>query len=96
MKFKRLPDEFKDLEIGLKRLSFIDNFRSFQTTVTIPATSEIEIKNLISPSIPSQRIILRQTGNGVITDGPSRWDEENVYLYNNGAVPVTATVIFLE
>lgn len=96
MRFNKLPPDLKDLEIGLKRLDFINNFRSFSVEVTIPATSEVSIKNMLAPSIPSLYLIGRQTGNGLITDGPTEWSENRLYLYNNGATEVVATIIFLE
>lgn len=96
MRFNKLPEELKDLEVGLKRLDFINNFRSFKAEVTIPANSEVSIKNLLTPVIPSQRLIVRQSGNGVVADGTSKWTSDKVYLYNHGAVSVTVTVIFLE
>ena len=89
---------FKDVTVGLRRLNFFDNFQTFQAVVTIPAATELPIVNgfegnLVN-SIPTGRIIVRQTGNGVITDGPTPWSADFVYLTNNGAVPVTITVIF--
>lgn len=42
--------------------------------------------------IPTQRIILRQTGNGVITDVNADWNKETVGFKNNGSVAVTATI----
>lgn len=42
--------------------------------------------------IPTQRIILRQTGNGVITDVNPDWNKETVGFRNNGTVAVTATI----
>jgi len=44
--------------------------------------------------IPNYFIILSQEGNGLITKGTSTWDSNYIYLYNNGAVPVKATVLF--
>ena len=89
----------KDIVVGLRRLNFEDNFQGFQATVTIAAGAEAVIKNgfegVLEDSIPTKRIIVRQTGNGVITDGPTPWSADYVYLTNNGAVPVTITVIFL-
>ena len=89
----------KDIVVGLRRLTFEDNFLSFQATVTIAAGAEAIIQNgfegILENSIPSRRIIVRQTGNGVITDGPTEWSADYVYLTNNGAGAVTITVIFL-
>lgn len=95
MRLKRLPDDLKDLEIGLKKLDFINNFSGFKAIVTIPATSEVAIKNQMG-IIPSQRLIVRQAGGGAIIDGTTTWTLNNVYLYNTGATSAEVTVIFLE
>jgi len=77
-------------------LDFLNNFKSFKTTVTIAATSEAEIKNLLKPVIPSQRLIIRQAGGGAIIDGTTKWTIDKLYLYNTGASTAEVTVIFLE
>ena len=85
----------RELANGLQNLDFSNNFNSFQTTVTIPATSEAEIRNELN-FIPEKYMIVNQTGNGLITKGTTDWSTDYVYLYNNGAVSVTATIIFME
>ena len=67
----------------------------FETTVTISATSELEIRNELTFE-PTRYIILSQTGNGLITKGTSTWTSNNIYLYNNGAESVTLTVFFMK
>lgn len=42
--------------------------------------------------IPSYRLILRQTGNAVITDVDSAWTNKTVGLLNNSANTVTLTI----
>lgn len=97
MKFNRLPAELRDLDIGLKRLDFQNNFKSFEAQITIGAGAEVAIQNQMSPIVPSKRIIARQSaGNNVISDGNTKWDQSFVYLKNEGASSVTLTVIFLE
>lgn len=44
---------------------------------------------------PNYRIILRQEGNGVLSDTSSGWNEFQVKIKNNGAVAVTATILLL-
>lgn len=44
---------------------------------------------------PKYRIILRQEGNGVLSDTPSSWNQYQIKMINNGAVQVTATIILL-
>ena len=84
----------KDVVTGLIRLNFVENFQSQRTNnITIDAGQEARITNTL-PFIPSARIIVRQTGNGLVTDGV--WDIQILRLINNGAVPVTISVIFFK
>lgn len=82
----------KNLSSGLLRLGLVENFEGYRVNdLTIGAGATAQITNPL-PFIPSARIIVRQTGNGVITDGI--WDVKTLRLMNNGAVPVTISVIF--
>jgi len=84
----------KSLFAGLLKLSFKDNFQSFTVEeLTIPAGTEVNITNQLG-TIPTARLIVRQTGDGLVTDGV--WDLQTVRLFNNGAVDVTITVIFFK
>lgn len=90
---------FKDVVVGLRRLTFVDNFQSFQVTdLFIVSGTEAKIPNgfqgIVPNAIPTQRIIVRQLGNSVVTDGPTPWDANFVYLSNAGPVNVMITVIF--
>ncbi len=83
---------FKNVTSGLLRLTFTDNFSSFLVAdLTIAAGATATITNQLR-SIPSYRIVARQTGNGLVTDG--NWTISTLELINNGAVPVTISVIF--
>lgn len=86
----------RELAVGLTKLSFEDNFESFITEVTIPATSEIEIRNQLRGITPTKRIILRG-GSGAqnVVDGSTDWSNDFVYLQNLGGSSVTVTVMFL-
>lgn len=75
-----------------KSFSFEKNINGFVTTITIPATSQLTIQHFLGVT-PKYRLILRQEGNGIITDVPSGWDDKIVTLYNNGSVQVTATIL---
>ena len=95
---KDLYPWLKALADGLLSLDFIDNFNAFLAeNVEIPAGETKDIPNgfytRIPGLIPTKRLIVRQTGNGVITDGS--WDATTVRLTNNGAVTVVLSVIFL-
>lgn len=83
----------RDLIDGLRRLTFKENFVSFEATVTIPASSELAIANKIK-GIPSKRIIVRSTSPD-ICDGDTTWNADFVYLKNTSGSPATVTVVFL-
>jgi len=74
------------------RISFDDNFNSFLVRdLEITAGSTVVIDNQLGVT-PNERIIVRQTGNGVITDGT--WTIDSLELTNNGAVTVVISVRF--
>ena len=75
-----------------KSFSFEKNFNGFIAKAVIPATSELKIQHFLGVT-PKYRLILRQEGNGVITDIPSGWNDKIITLYNNGAVEVTDTIL---
>lgn len=75
-----------------RALSIQSNFDGFiAENVVIPSLTEIKIQHFLGIR-PKWRIILRQVGNGVLTDVASNWDNKVIALYNNGAVEVTATI----
>lgn len=75
-----------------KSLSIQSNFDGFiAEDVKIPATSSLKIQHFLGVK-PKWRIILRQVGNGVITDIPSDWSDKVISLKNNGAEAVTISV----
>lgn len=90
-----LKSLIRELALGLRNLRFEDNFSSFQAEVIISATSTATVRNQLKVK-PTKYIILDQTGNGLITrPSGTDWTIDNLYLYNNGAVEVTATILFL-
>jgi hypothetical protein len=60
--------------------------------VVIASGATVKIQHFLGV-IPKWRIILRQTGNGVITDVPSEWNTKTISLKNNGAESVTISVL---
>lgn len=90
---KDLAGCMKDLFAGLKRINFEDNFETFTATIKLEAGEQGYITNVLQ-SPPSKRIIVRQKGNGLITDGTA-WNSDKVSLLNNGAEEVTVTVLFM-
>lgn len=74
------------------RISFDSNFNAYIAEVKIPASSSLKIQHFLGVK-PKYRIILRQTGNGVITDNPLDWTDKVISLRNNGAEEVALTVL---
>lgn len=81
-----------NLITGLTRLSFGDNFESFTVrNLVIAAGATAVITNQLKIT-PSARLIVRQSGNSLLTDGD--WDASAVRLINNGSDSVTVSVIY--
>lgn len=85
----------KALDILLRDLTFADNFKSFQiTNKVIAANTEEKYRNELT-TIPSGYIIIKQTGNALVTAGDTAWDSNFVYLKNHDSTnSATVTVIF--
>ena len=83
----------KELDRGLRDLTFLNNFDCFETEVTVPNSSELEIRNELT-IIPTRYIIVSQSGDGLITKGTTTWTKNYLYLYNNGSVDATVKIIF--
>ena len=62
--------------------------------VKITAGASIKIQHFLGIT-PKWRIILRQEGNGVISDIPSGWNTEYITLKNNGAETVTISAMIV-
>jgi len=75
-----------------KFISIQSNFDGYITTVTIQSGESLPIQHLLGV-VPKWRIILRQEGNGVISDIPSGWDDKIITLKNNGLESVTLSVL---
>lgn len=88
---------FKQLSLGLTKLSFADNFEGFIVeNLSIPAGVEVEITNRLD-NIPSQRLIIRGgEGSENVVDGDTAWSQDKVYLKNVGGMDALVTVQFLK
>lgn len=89
----------KNVSTALGKLQFDDNFVSFRVeNIVIPSGSSVFINNefrqrfLGSSVIPSGRVIFRQVGNAVISDGD--WNIETLEMINNGVQDATVSIIF--
>jgi hypothetical protein len=82
----------KDLNTGLMKLNFSDNFQAYHTeSLDIASGATIQITNPL-PFVPQSRLIVKQVGNGLVTDGA--WDRQVLEMINNGPDPVTVSIIF--
>jgi hypothetical protein len=97
-KLKNFTALVRELATGLKRLDFDNNFESFETSdLTIAANTEEKIRNELDPAIPTKMVIVKQTGNGLVTAGDTAWTSNYVYIKNNDASnSVTVRVIFFK
>lgn len=81
-----------------KFLSFQSNFDGKIVDVKIPPVTDtvslgvIKIEHFLGVK-PKWRVILRQEGNGVITDVPSGWNEKIITLKNNGSEEVKLSLL---
>lgn len=88
----RTNDLIADYNNFTKFISIQSNFDGYiAENVVIPIASTVKIQHFLGVK-PKWRIILRQVGNGVITDIPSEWTDKFITLRNNGAEEVTLSV----
>lgn len=88
-------NQFADLfNQGIYKLSLENIDGQIISDIIILAGAELGIGHNLQ-SIPKYRIILRQSGNGLITDGPTPWTNKEIYLKNNGASDVILTIFLM-
>jgi len=98
---KDVEELVKKLTHGLTKLTLADNMETFETAFSVAAGKTVTIRNKLT-STPTRYIIVAQEGNGLLTkttlqDGKEtiQWNNENVYIKNNGNETVKATVVFM-
>lgn len=74
----------RELGTGLTKLTFEENFQSFESEQTIAANTEVAIRNQLD-SVPTEMLITKQTGNALITAGDTAWTSNYVYVKNHDA-----------
>ena len=89
-----LAKNFKELSVGLRSLTLKENFESFIVEITVPASSEISIRNELQV-IPSSMIVLRSYGFNDIVDGQTAWTKDFVFVKNISGSDRTAKIAFL-
>ena len=87
----------QELMTGVTRLSFDDNFESFEVKdVSIKSGDVASITNSLTV-IPSKYIITAQEGGSIVAKtNTNRWNTDTVYLKNYGTDDVTISVIFMK
>lgn len=84
------------LQAGLDKLNFLDNFQGFSWSGTIAANTELEIPNKTPGRlIPNSFIITMAEGCNSIVKGSTEWSSNLVSLKNfNATTDATVTVFF--
>ena len=85
----------KSVNFTNKRISIRANFDGYiARDVEIAASSSVKIQHFLGVQ-PKWRIILRQTGNGVITDIPEEWTDKVISLKNNSTTDSVKISVFI-
>jgi hypothetical protein len=85
----------KGVNFTNKRFSIQANFDGYiAKDVEIAANTSVKIQHFLGVR-PKWRIILRQTGNGVITDIPEEWTDKVISLKNNSTTDSVRISVFI-
>jgi hypothetical protein len=91
LEMNTLIDQFNFLS---SRISLKENFDGDMVTIIFAAGETKVIPHKLG-KVPGGRIIIKQEGNGVLSDIPSGWNSTSIKMINNGAVQVTATMLIV-
>lgn len=101
-KVKNLPDfimeyynnGIDDLNTMLRGLSLVDNFNSqYLKDIEIATSSSLKIDHKLG-IVPSHRLVVKQVGGGLITDG--EYTKNYIELTNTGGSATTISVIIFK
>ena len=84
----------KELAVGLRDLTFNDNFTGFEIDVTIGIGSTVIVRNQLD-SIPKRYIVLSSDSDGVVSKG-STWDSNYISFKNNGSNEATVKIVVMK
>ena len=84
----------KELAVGLRDLTFSDNFTNFEYNGTIGIGSTIVVRNQLD-LIPTRYIVLSSDSDGVISKG-STWDINYISFKNNGSNEATVKIVVMK
>lgn len=88
-----LKQVVKELAVGLRNLTFGDNFQSFELDLVIPASGTVSTRNQLTIQ-PSRYIIVSNDGDSSI-NRTTPWNESYISFKNNGSVEATVKIIVL-
>ena len=78
-----------ELSTGLHKLTFDENINCQVKVIgSIPANTEIKVSHSLKV-VPKYKIILRKSGNAIISDGAERWTETYITLKNESGNEIT-------
>lgn len=94
---EEMKEKFNDLVeahiFQSAQISIESNFNGYvANSVSIASGQNVRIEHFLGV-VPKWRIILRQQGNGVISDIPSEWTNKYITLKNNGLETVIISVL---
>ena len=85
----------KGINFSIKKISIQSNFDGYiARDVDLAANTSVKIQHFLGVR-PKWRIILRQTGNGVITDIPEEWTDKVISLKNNSTTDSVRISVFI-
>lgn len=88
-----LAISLKELQAGLLKLKFEDNFESQTIEITLPAGQTLGFPHNLGV-IPSKRLIVKSDGY-TLDDSATPWTDSIVYFRNSGGTTLTATIILM-
>jgi len=81
--------------VYFRKLSMRNNFDCQLLNVEFDASATVRIPHKLGVK-PNHRLILNQSGNGLLTDVASEWTDTYVTMVNNGAVTVNAVIMLIK
>lgn len=81
----------KELAVGLRNLTFTDNFTNFVISDTIGSSGTIIVRNKLN-STNIRYLVTSNDGDGSINKGTT-WNENYISFINNGSVEADIEII---
>ena len=84
----------KELENGLRKLTFAENFQSSIVTLNIRAGEEKSVPHGLQV-VPSYYILGEQSATGQLISDKSKWNQETITIENTGTNNISATLVIM-